>query len=133
MGRVMPGHWSFAVDHHRRLVRIDLAGDFTIEDVERMDLGRKGAIGTLRGRFNDHLALIDATGCAPSPPDVAAALQSAIGNPVFRAQRCAMVVASGLIKMQARRVVNRPDMLFCTTLAEAEAFLFDRQTTAPAT
>ena len=123
--RRMPGHWTFAIDQQRRLVRITLAGNFTTDDVERMDLARKGAIGSLRGRFNDHLALIDVSACAPSPPDVAAALQAAIGNPVFRARRCAMVVSTGLIKMQARRVVDRPDMLFCATIDEAEARLLE--------
>lgn len=119
----MPAHWTFEIDHAGRLVRMTLAGNFTLPDVARMDVARKGAIGRLKGHFNDHLLLVDVTGCAASPPDVAAALQAAIGNRPFRARRCAMVVATGIVKMQARRVVDRPDMLFCNSAAEAEAWL----------
>lgn len=120
----MPGHWTFSIDRARRLVRMSLSGTFTVADVERMDVARKSAIGSLQGQFNEHIALIDVTGCGPSTPEVAEAIQAAIGNRVFRARRCAMVVPSATIKMQARRVIDRPDMVFCASVAEAEAWLF---------
>ncbi|MBY0519969.1 MAG: STAS/SEC14 domain-containing protein [Sphingomonas sp.] len=119
----MPAAWKFDTDPAKKLLRIRLSGTFSVADVEQMDLERKGAIGTLRCRFNDHRVLIDVSRCDLSTPDVAEALQAAIGNPVFRAGKCAMVVASALIRMQARRVVNRPDMRFCTSVEEAEAWL----------
>lgn len=119
----MPAAWTFETDPARKLLRITLSGTFSLADVEQMDLERKGAIGTLKCGFNDHKVLIDVSRCDLSTPDVAEALQAAIGNPVFRAGQCAMVVASALIRMQARRVVNRPDMRFCASVAEAEAWL----------
>jgi len=117
--------WSIEADRERELLRMTLSGAFTTLDVARLDLERKAAIGALKGRFNHHRALIDVRGCDLSSPDVAQALQVAIGNPVFRARRCAMVVGSNLVKMQARRVVQRPDMLFCESLDEAERWLLD--------
>ena len=119
----MPAAWRFETDPARKLLRITLSGTFAVADVEQMDLERKGAIGTLRCGFNDHKVLIDVARCDLSTPDVADALQTAIGNPVFRAGKCAMVVASALVRMQARRVVNRPDMRFCASVDEAEAWL----------
>ncbi len=91
-----------------------------------MDLARKSAIGELKCRFNQHLALIDVSGCDVSTPDVAAALQAAIGNRVFRASICAMVVATSAVRMQAKRVVSRSDIYFCNDVAEAKAWLLDQ-------
>lgn len=119
----MPATWTFETDPAHRLLRITLGGTFSVADIELMDLERKGAIGSLRCGFNDHKALIDVVRCDLSTPDVAEALQQAIGNPVFRAGKCAMVVASALVRMQARRVVNRSDLQFCSSVEEAEAWL----------
>lgn len=119
----MAATWTFETNPAHRLLRITLGGTFSVADIDQMDLERKGAIGSLRCGFNDHKVLIDVVGCDLSTPDVAEALQAAIGNPVFRAGKCAMVVESALVRMQARRVVNRPDMRFCASVAEAEAWL----------
>lgn len=119
----MHAAWKFETDPAHKLLRITLSGTFSVANVEQMDLERKGAIGLLKCGFNDHVVLIDVSRCDLSTPDVAEALQTAIGNPVFRAGKCAMVVATTLIRMQARRVVNRPDMRFCASVEEAEAWL----------
>ncbi len=104
-----------------------LAGTFRLIDVQRLDLDRKGAIGALKCRFNQHLLLIDVSACDVSTPEVAAALHTAIENRVFRAKRCAMVVASAGVRMQAKRVVSRSDMYFCEDVTDARGWLLDNR------
>lgn len=119
----MPARWTIETEPAKGLLRMVLAGTYSVADVERLDLERKSAIGALKIAFNHYVVLIDVRGCDISSQDVAAALNTAIGNPVFRARRCAMVVASTLVRMQARRVVDRPDLQFFEDPAEAEAWL----------
>lgn len=119
----MRADWTITTEPDRRILRLTMSGMFTADDVRRMDHERQRAIGQLRCGFNRHLALCDVSATELSTTDVADALRQAIGQPMFRARRCAMVLSGTLARMQARRVVDRPDVAFFDTVAEAEAWL----------
>lgn len=124
----MAGSWTITTEPNRRLLRLTLAGQFTLADVAAMDRERQRAIGTLRCGFNKHLALCDVHATELSTPEVAAALQQAIGQPLFRAKRCAMVISGAVARIQARRVVGRDDIAFFEMPEEAEAWLMRMDT-----
>ncbi|MBA3878256.1 MAG: hypothetical protein C0500_00890 [Sphingobium sp.] len=120
----MGGTISIQIDPPRYLIRMTLGGFFSLDDVERLDAERRRALAALNCGLNQHLTLCDVAACQLSTPDVVAALQRVIGNPLFRSKRCAMVVRGALARMQARRAVQRADVAMFDTRAAAEAWLF---------
>lgn len=121
----MPSTCQIILEPERLLIRMTLAGFFTLEDVRRFDQERQLAIGKLRCGINQHFTLCDVSGCELSTPDVAAALQRVIGNPIFRSRKCAMVVRGALARLQAKRVVQRQDIQMFDQIADAEAWLME--------
>ena len=123
MNQIAQAQWRIVAEHRHRMIRLTLSGLFTLDDVARMDHERRSKIGSLRCGYNRHLALCDVRDTCLSTPEVATALQIAIGNPLFRAKRCAMIVSSALARIQARRVVNRADVAWFEEPGAAEAWL----------
>ena len=57
------------------------------------------------------------------PGQVVAALRAVIGRPDYRSRRCAMVVRGALARIQARRAVDRGDVMLFDDPAAARAWL----------
>ncbi len=124
----MSSNCQIAIEPSQRLIRMRLSGFFTLDDVRNFDRERQSAIGRLQCGFNQHLTLCDVAECQLSTPEVADALQRAIGNSLFRSRKCAMVVRGALARLQAKRVVQRPDIRMFDSITEAEHWLMKDDT-----
>lgn len=125
--RDMGGAIAIDIEPSRRLIRMTLGGFFTLDDVRRLDVERRRALSALNCGLNEHLTLCDVVACELSTPEVVAALQSVIGNPMFRSKRCAMVIRGALARLQARRAVQRADVAMFESHPEAEAWLLNAE------
>lgn len=123
----MKATWHIEHDQALGLIRMTLGGFFLIEDVNRFDRDRQQAITAMKLGVRGHLALCDVSQTHLSTPEVATALQVAINAPIWRARRCAIVIRGTLNRLQAKRVVQRPDIGMFESRAAAEAWLLSGQ------
>lgn len=119
----MPAIIRITQDKAHKLVLLDLSGNFSLDDVNQLDIERRRAVDGLKCGANQHLTLCDVSQTTLSTPDVVAALQQTIGNPAYRSKRCAMVVDGTLARLQARRAVARGDVMMFDTRADALRWL----------
>lgn len=115
--------FSIKTDAPRKLVRITISGMVTVEEVQQFRQQERAAVTAMGCRLGDHLALADLTGCGLQLQQVVAAFQQVI-EARGQARRLALVTGDSVVRMQARRVINRPDAALFETIAEAEAWLF---------
>lgn len=118
-----PASIEIAIDPPLLLIRMTLGGFFSVADVEKLDAERHAALLRLRCGLNQHLSLVDVRACELSTPEVAAALQKMLGNPIYRSRRCALILNGALARMQARRVVQRADVAMFDDVDAATAWL----------
>jgi len=116
--------FEVTIDTARKLLRVTLTGFFDVQDVEALEAEKVLALRRLAVAPNQHLTLVDVSGCKLQPQDVFHAFQSAIGDPRYMAKRIAFVTGSSLARMQVRRMLLRDDAAFFDTIEAAEAWLF---------
>ncbi|RYY28988.1 MAG: hypothetical protein EOP62_01335 [Sphingomonadales bacterium] len=117
--------YTVSIDRFRKLLRVSLGGFFSVSDVVSLERDKRAALADLNCGRNQHYTLVDVSACKLQPQDVVAAFQVAIADQRFMARKIAFVTESSLARMQVRRIVQRPDADIFTTLAQAEAWLFE--------
>ena len=119
----MAGTFSFRIDRSRNLVRIKMAGFYTLEDIRAFLHARRKAHETLTCAPNAHLTLNDIRGMAGQPAETVDAFTEMLADPEYRSRRLAFVVGPNLARTQVlRALANRAGRCF-TDPAEAEAWL----------
>jgi hypothetical protein len=119
----MDAHFTAVADPHHDLVRLTLAGFFTVADVARFDAALYEAFSRMRCGPNAHLTVCDASGMKIQTQDVVAAFAAVMANPSHRSRRLAIVTSASLARMQARRLTKRAEVGYFSDMAEAEAWL----------
>lgn len=119
----MDGRFDIHVDPVTSLVRIDLAGFFTVETLERFVATRAMAYQQLRCRPNQHLSLTDIRGMKIQSQEIVAAFGAILADPAYRSRRLAFVVASSLARMQLQRAIGTRDARCFTDPEEAERWV----------
>jgi len=119
----MTAQIDIAVHPSQRMLHLRLSGHFTLADVARYEVEFGKALRKLGGLPNAHLTLCDVSATAVSTRDVGEALQRVITRADYRSRFCAMVVQGALARMQARRIVDRPDVMIFDDVASARAWL----------
>lgn len=119
----MAGTFSFDVDPARDLVRIAMAGFYTLEDIRAFLDARRKAHADLTCGPNAHLTLNDIRGMTGQPNTTVDAFAEMLAAPEYRSRRLAFVVGPNLARTQVlRALANRAGRCF-TDPAAAEAWL----------
>lgn len=113
------------VDAARSLVCYVLAGFFDAAWVETITNGRAEAERRLRCGANRHVTLIDISGCKIQARDTMERFAAMIDDPRHRGRALAVVVGGSLARAQLARVIDREQVAFFVTVAEAERWLFE--------
>lgn len=113
------------MDPDRTLVRAEMAGMLTVDEVERFELEKEAAVHAMGLRSGEFLLLVLANGNAVQTQEVMAAFQDLLLHTTVRARRIATVRDGVLTRMQSRRLAKlRPDHEVFNTRDEAERWLF---------
>ena len=119
----MAGTFSFRIDRSRDLVRITMAGFYTLEDIRAFLEARKKAHAALGCAPNAHLTLNDIRGMTGQPNTTVDAFAEMLAAPEYRSRRLAFVVGPNLARTQVlRALANRAGRCF-TDPEAAEAWL----------
>lgn len=100
--------FEFIADARRGIVHIHLSGFFSEDAVHSIAAGMAGTLKQLSCGPNNHMTLVDVTGCQIQSQQIITAFQRLVADPTFRSRRLAFVTGSSLIKMQLRRLINDP-------------------------
>jgi hypothetical protein len=119
-----PAQFSIETDVRRDLVRIHLAGFFSVDDIERFQaellLAHKRLNCALKG---GPLTINDVSGMMIQSQEVVARWGAFLSNPAHRSRRLAFVVGSSLARMQLQRAIGKREARVFTNSAEAEDWL----------
>jgi len=119
----MNARFSFKVDPARDLVRITMAGLFTLEDIAAFAEARREAHEQLQCAPNAHLTLNDLRELKIQPQEVVAAFRDMLAAPYYRSRRLAFVVGKTLARNQLMRAVADRDARCFDDPVSAEAWL----------
>ena len=121
----MNADFSFEIDPSQGLVRITMAGLFTIADVRAFAEARREAQAALGWPKNGHVTLNDLRGMKIQPQETVAAFYEMLADPDYRSRRLAFVAAPTLVRGQLQRALaGRDDARCFEDFAEAEVWLF---------
>lgn len=120
----MNGQYILAVDADRDLVRIELRGFFTAEQVDAFDRDRHLLYRQLRCGRNEHVSLVDMRAADIQSQDVVTAFAQSIGDPATASRKLAFVMSRSLARLQVKRAAAGREAAFFHTVEEAEAWLF---------
>ena len=98
--------FEFIPNPRRGVVTINMSGFFLDDAIPLIATGMADALRKLNCGPNQHMTLIDVTGCQIQTQHIVGAFQKLVTNPMFRSRRLAVVVGSSLIKMQIRRIIS---------------------------
>ena len=127
----MGDKFSIAADRSNGLVRIVMAGLYTLADVPAFYEARRQAHEALGLPKNAHLTLNDVRELKILPQDTLAAFCDMLADPDYHSRRLAFVVAPTLVRAQVLRALSGRGEARCfEDLAEAEGWLLQDQ--APA-
>lgn len=120
-----PARYSIDLDIPRDLVRIRLAGFFSVDDIARFQAELLVAHQRLGcGRRGGPLTVNNISEMAIQSQDVVARWGKFLADPAHRSRRLAFVVASTLARMQLQRAIGDRDARVFTDATEAERWLF---------
>ena len=119
----MGDKYSFRLDRSRGLVRIDMKGFYSLEDVEGFFAARREALAELGLPRNAHITLNDLRGMTIQQQSVIQAFQAGLAVPEEKARKLAIVVDAAMARGQATRAINSSDTRYFTDLRSAEAWL----------
>lgn len=108
----MSGRFEIEAVRDLSLIRIVMGGFFDSATIVRMrtDLGK--AIATLSCRANDHITLCDIRAMNIQSQEQVGEFSRLVGSGDIRSRRLAFVTATGLARIQARRLTNREGVEF---------------------
>lgn len=121
----MSANFSFNVDVARDLVVITLGGFFSRADIDAFLADRAAAHARLRCPPNAHVTLADVREMKIQAQDIVTAWGDVLAAPHYRSRKLAFVQASTLARLQLKRAAAMRDVRYFTTIADAEAWLFE--------
>jgi hypothetical protein len=110
-------------DPRRKLLRVRLAGFFTIEEVADFCAQAQAAIIGMGCGSGEHMLLVDTRECVLQAQPVVTAFGKLISEPRFAARRIAIVTGTVASRMQTRRILAHPDAKLFDTPEQADAWL----------
>jgi hypothetical protein len=120
----MNASFSFQTDRALDLVRIQMSGLFTSDDIAAFLEARRRAHAELRCGPNQHLTLNDVRGMKIQPQDAVSAFRLMLSDPAYRSRRLAFVASQTLARSQLMRALaGREDTGCFDSVEEAEAWL----------
>ena len=119
----MLARYTVSAEPARDLLRIELSGFFDSAALARFDAARRAAHKELRCLPNQHVVLVDVRQLQLQTQAAIGAARAIIAAPSTRARRLAFVTGSAAIRMQVRRLSERPDIRCFERLSMAEAWL----------
>ena len=119
----MSASFSISIEPDYDLIRIDIIGFFSGDDVTRFTHELGFFMGRLRCRPNAHITLCNVSGMKIQSQEMVAAFSKVVGDPVFRSRKLAFVTGSTLARMQTRRLTDRDGVAYFTEAADARAWL----------
>lgn len=120
----MSATFSFKVDRARDLVRIQMAGLFTANEIAAFLEARRRAHAELGCAPNRHLTLNDVRRMKIQTQDIVAEFRYMLSDPDYRSRRLAFVAAPTLARGQLLRALQDRDARCFETIEAAEAWLF---------
>jgi hypothetical protein len=120
----MNAHFSFHIDRSRDLVRIQMAGLFTLADIAIFLEARRRAHDELGCAPNQHITLNDLRDMKIQSQEVVAAFREMLADPAYRSRRLAFVAGQTLARSQLMRALAGRDACCFDNIEEAEAWLF---------
>ena len=119
----MNDKFDIYIDPSRDLVRIDLKGFFSIEDVQQFAADLRDKSRALTCGPNRHLTLCDVRSMNIQSQGAVGAFSQIVGSAEFRSRRLAFVTGSTLARMQAERLKTRDGVEYFDDVATAETWL----------
>ena len=120
----MSARFSFRVEPSRDLVRIEMAGLFTLADIDAFLEARRRAHAELRCGPNQHLTINDVRDMKIQSQDAVARFRELLADPACRSRRLAFVAAPTLARSQLMRALDGRDARCFDDPDEAETWLF---------
>jgi len=106
----MSAEYRIEVDPSRDLVRIRMAGFFTVEDIQGFLEARRAAHAELTCARNQHLTLNDLRDMKIQSQEMVDAFRSMLADPTYRSRRLAFIVGPTLARTQLMRAVAGRDV-----------------------
>jgi hypothetical protein len=119
----MRGSYTIEAEPAHDLVRMTLTGFFDIETIRAFGAARHPVIARLGCARNQHIVLLDISGCSLQSQEAVATFQQVLGEGDVRSRKLAVVTGSSLAWMQARRILNRDGLACFETEPEAMQWL----------
>jgi hypothetical protein len=120
----MDADFSFTIDRSRDLVRIRMAGLFTIGDIAAFLEARRRAHDELGCAPNRHVTLNDLRGMKIQSQEVVATFRAMLADPAYRSRRLAFVAGQTLARSQLMRALDGREARCFEHVEEAEDWLF---------
>lgn len=126
----MSGQFSIDIDAPRNLLRVRMAGFFSIEDVARYHAAIDEASAQLGGAPSRQKMLNDISEMRIQQQEVVAEFQRVMSDAKYRQRRVGFVVASSLARKQLQRIIGGRDARMFETSEQALAWLLERSQAA---
>lgn len=120
----MSGHFTIAVAPSRNLLRVEMSGFFTVEDVHRYRIAIDTASRHLTAPPERQVMVNDISAMNIQSQEIVDAFRRVMGDVRYRDRRVGFVVASTLARMQLSRIIGSRTAQMFATSAEAEDWLF---------
>ena len=121
----MNAKFAFDVDRACGLIRIKMAGFYTLADIRDFVEARRAAHEALAWPANAHVTLNDIRAMEPQPYTTVDAFAAMLAAPEYRSRRLAFVVSPNLARSQVlRALASRAGRCFADP-ASAEAWLLE--------
>jgi hypothetical protein len=119
----MMGHYSISINRAARLVRIELRGLLTLQDVHDFAVAQANAYRIQFGTRCQHLTLCDVSECNIQVQEVVEAFRTLLRDESLMSKRMAFVTGKSSAKMQIRRLIDRDSCRFFEDAGTAELWL----------
>ena len=107
----------------QKLICARLSGFFAVEEVVKFGRAVQETSIALGCGPDEHLLLVDTTGCVLQSQEVVAAFQKLIQDSPLKSRRLAILCGDSLSRMQARRILMREGAMLFDNEQEAERWL----------
>lgn len=120
----MDARFSIHVDAGRHLVRANLSGFFTVEDIARFVVVRDRVHRDLKCAQGEHVTVVDVRNMQIQSQESVAQFQRMLANPASQGRKIAFVVSLSLARMQAQRAAGERTAAYFSSVEAAEEWLF---------
>ncbi len=117
----MDAKFNFITDARCNLIRVEMAGFFGEDDVQRFAAEYRSLLVHLNAP--GHLTLVDIREMKIQPQSVVGAFSSLLASPDVRSRRLAFICSSSLARLQAQRLTDREGVKFFEDDVEAQRWL----------